>query len=218
MTALGRHFNGRVGWLARNRWGLGLLPLALVLALAASSDRVKTYFWDSDLHEPLVTAQGAWRPYSEPYTLDDGEHTMSLKARLDAVGPLTAQQAAGPYSYVLPSGTAAVQVELSVQADPNTPLTGCQMALRDADGNQYTYEATDVAGGQPTSSCVPADTPGPNASLGQLSEPDPDQKPRPAQYTVKPIWVIPAGVRITEVDLWWTIPKYLAFRTPQNLP
>jgi hypothetical protein len=212
MTGLGRHFNGQVGWLARNRWGLGLLPLALVLAMGASSDRVKTYFWDSDLHEPLVTAQGEWRSYSEPYTLDDGEHTMSLKARLDSVAPLTAQQAAGPYSYELPDGTTAVQVELSIQADPGTPLTGCSMALRDGDGNQYTYQATDVAGGQPTSSCVPADTPGPNTALGQLSEPDPDQKPRPAQYTVKPIWVIPAGVKITEVDLWWTIPKYVAFR------
>ena len=212
MNGLSRHSTRRMGWLFRNRWGLGLLPLATVLALVTSSDRVKTYFWDSDLHEPLITAQGEWRDYSEPYTLDDGTHTMALRARLDSVRTLTDEQAAGPAGYRLPEGTAAVQVELSVTADPNTPLTGCSMALRDRDGNQYTYLATEVGGGQPTSSCVPAGTPGPNAALGKLSEPFPDEKPRPKQYTVKPVWVIPDDVTVTEVDLWWTIPQYISFR------
>ncbi|GLY32980.1 hypothetical protein [Kineosporia sp. NBRC 101731] len=213
-----RHSNRETGWLSRNRWGLGLLPLATVCALAASSDRVKPYWWDADLHEPVPAAQGEWLGYSQPYTLDDGEHVMSLRARLDSVHRLSAEEAAGATGYVLPAGAVAVRVTLSVQADPATPLTGCSMALRDADGNRYTYVPTLVADGQPTSPCVPADAPGPNATFGELSMPGPDEQQRPASYTVTPVWVVPAAATFTEADLWWDLPEYIAFRASSSKP
>ncbi|GAB6898197.1 hypothetical protein [Kineosporia succinea] len=208
-----RHLDRELGWLTRNRWGLGVLPIALLCALAASSDRVKTYWWDSELHEARPAAQGEWFAYSQPYELTDGEHTMSLKARLDAVEPLSAAEATGSMDYQLPDGAVAVRVTLSVRADPATSLTGCSMALRDDAGNRYSYVATLAAGGQPTSPCVPADSPGPVVLMKELRMPAADEQPRPASYTVTPVWVVPASAKLTEVDLWWEMPEYIAFRT-----
>ena len=212
MNGVARHSNRQLGWLSRNRWGLGLLPLATVLALAASSDRVKTYFWEADLHEPQVVEQGEWVSYSEPYTLETGEKIMSLRARLESVRTLSAEEATGSMNYRMPEKTSAVEVTLAVEADPATPLVGCSMALRDKAGNRYTFQSTQVAGGQPTSVCVPADATGPTTLFGKVEMPEPDEKQRPAKYTVKPVWVIPADADVTEVDLWWEIPHYLAFR------
>lgn len=98
MRGISRHSNRKLGWFSRNKWGLGLLPLATVLALAASSDRVKPYFWEADLHEPVPVALGEWVSYSEPYILDTGEETMTLRTRLDSVRTLSAAEPPGRWT------------------------------------------------------------------------------------------------------------------------
>lgn len=213
MKVFARHSNRNTGWFFRNRWGLGLLPLATVLAMGASSDRVKTYFWDADLHQPIVVGQGEWVEYSEPYELDDGEGTMTVQARLDGVRELGAEEARGEFDYQMPANSVAVEATLSFRADPDTPLRGCQIQARDQAGTRYAYQLLLVAGGQSTYACVPDESPGPSTLFGKLEMPGPDEPERPAEYTIKRVWVVPEGTGITQVDLWWTPPDYLSFRT-----
>ncbi|MBT0770864.1 hypothetical protein KIH74_18115 [Kineosporia sp. J2-2] len=211
-AVLMRHSNRRTGWLSRNRWGLGLLPLAAVLALGASSDRVKTYYWDADLHQPTVARKGVWLDYAEPYTDSTGDNVRKVSLKLDSVRRLSAQEATGSLSYEMPEGTAAVEVTFSVESDPQTPLFGCQAALRDTAGNRYFYLVTNVAGGQDIPVCTPRDAPGPYDLLGKRAEPMDGESPRPASYTVTRVWVVPADAEYTELDLWWDTPRYVAFR------
>ncbi len=215
MNVFARHSNRRAGWFWRNRWGLGLLPLATVAALAASSDRVKTYWWEADLHDRLAATQGEWFAFSQPYQLDTGEEVMSLRVRLDSIRTMSAQEVAGTQSYTpteLPAGSRAVEVAMSFEVDPATPVGGCAAALRGQDGTRYDYMFTIVGDGEAGSVCAPVETPGPDVSLGKLEMPGPDQQPRPQAYTVKRAYVIPEDAVITEVDLWWGPPRYIAFR------
>lgn len=213
MNGFARHSNRRTGWLSRNRWGLGLMPLATVLALAASSDRVKTYWWEADLHDPVVAEQGEWMEYSQPYELDDGEHVMSLRVRLDSVRTMTdAEVSAGSLGTELPEGTRAVQVTLSVAADPGMPVAGCQGQLRGDDGTRYAYQQSLVGEIEAGSVCVPVSTPGPLTTFGKLEMPGPDEEPRPPEYSVKRAWVIPKDAVVNQFDLWWETPEYIAFR------
>ncbi|GAB3264046.1 hypothetical protein [Kineosporia babensis] len=212
MNVFARHSNRSTGWLSRNRWGLGLLPLAVVLALAASSDRVKPYWWDSDLHEPQPAVQGEWFSHSEPYELKTGEQTMSLRLRLDSVRTMSEQELADPLGEELPPGTKAVEVTMSFEADPGTPLGGCQAMVRDQDGTQYTYQQDRVGAVEAGSPCTPVGAGGPSVLFGELEMPGPDDKERPEKYSVKRAWVLPEKAVVTEVDLWWTVPQYIAFR------
>ena len=116
-----RHARHTPTWLRRNRWGLLALPFALVASLAASSDRVKLYFWDEDLHQPHRAVQGAWLDFRDTYSDSNGEHPMQVKVQLEGVREATGLwQSTSPLD--LPAGTQAVEVELSLEADPRLPL------------------------------------------------------------------------------------------------
>jgi len=215
-----RHALHTPSWTRRNRWGLVALPLALVTALAASSDRVKLYFWDEGLRQPQRAAQGTWLDFRDTYSDSEGEHPMAVKVRLDAVRPAsTLWQSTSPLQ--LPAGTQAVEVELSLEADPDLPLSVCRLAVRDAEGTRYDYLST-VGSAQPYSPCVPPDAPGPQRALGELDEGrDTDvgvgggdkstgDPVRPESWTVKPVIMLPAGVEVRDVVLWWDQPDYAA--------
>jgi hypothetical protein len=209
VTAAYRHALRAPGWRLRNRWGLLLLPLATVAALAASSDRVLLYFWEEGLHRPTTGPAQQWVSFHDSYNDSNGDHQRNVRVRLDSVRPVTTLwQSSTPAD--LPPASTALAVTLSLQADSELPLTPCHLALRDADGNRYDY-LPNAGGDQPISPCVPPDAPGPNAALGDFdTAPDPDARPRPAGWTVSPVIVLPAGVRVTEVDLWWEMPNYVA--------
>jgi hypothetical protein len=210
MTRPLRHAMYRPGWARRNLWGLLALPLAVVAALSASSDRVQLYFWEEGLRQPTSGRAGQWVSYQETYTDSEGEHQRALRVRLDSVTATTLPwQSRSPLS--LPPGTKALAVTLSLQADPALPLTVCNLALRDAAGNRYEYLRTFGGADQPVSPCVPPEAPGPSVQMGELGGGlDPDEPPRPASWTVSPVIVVPAGVTVTEVALWWQRPGYVA--------
>ena len=136
-----RHALHTPSWTRRNRWGLLALPLALAAALAGSSDRVKLYFWDEGLRQAQRAEQGAWLDFRNTYSDSEGEHPLEVKVRLDAVRPAsTLWQSTSPLQ--LPAGTQAVEVELSLEADPDLPLSVCRLAVRVAEGTRYDYLST----------------------------------------------------------------------------
>jgi hypothetical protein len=203
-----RHALYAPGWTRRNRWGLLALPFALAAALVASSDRVQLYFWDEGLHQPQGAAQGAWLAYGAAYHASEGEHPLKVRIRLDSVAPATTGwTSTTPLD--LPPGTKAVAVSLSLEADPQLPLSVCRLAVRDTAGNRYDYQ-TSVGGSQPLSPCVPPDAPGPFAKLGELDKGrDTSGEPvRPRSWTVSPVIMLPAGADVEDVVLWWELPDY----------
>jgi hypothetical protein len=205
-----RHAIHAPGWTRRNRWGLLALPLAALAALAASSDRVQLYFWEEGLHHPTSGRTGQWVSFQDAYNDSNGDHQRLVRVRLDSVQPATTPWlSTSPLR--LPPGSKAFTVTLSLEADPDLPLSVCNLAIRDADRNRYDYLRDFGSLDQPVSACVPPETPGPNAAMGDLGGgSDPDARPRPAAWTVSPVIVVPAGVTPTEVDLWWQMPNYVS--------
>lgn len=196
------------GWWRRNRWALAALPVALVLTVVASGDRVRTLWWEQDLRRP-VTAQPGETAELRQQVRDGlgGTLPVDVQIRLDGVDtPATL-----PEDLTLPAGTRAVQVDLTLSADPDVVLTGCSLAVRDATGTRYAYVASGWGALQPTVPCVPEGTPGPWPSLGDLDEQlaDADAPPRPGTWSVSPVVVVPEGVEVADVVLWWQMPQYV---------
>jgi hypothetical protein len=208
-----RHALRAPGWLGRNRWGLVTLPLAAVAALVASSDRVALYFWDQEPRLARTAQQGQWVDFRDPYTDSDGEHLREVRVRLDAVAPAS-QPWESTGSMDLPPGSKALSVQLSMAAAPEVPLSVCKLVLRDADGTRYEYLPAYAGMTQPVSPCVPPTAPGPFPALGELDEGrSPSEEPaRPATWQVAPVIVVPADATITEVNLWWELPDYVAMK------
>ena len=135
-----------------------------------------------------------------------------MQVRLDHVGDATTL----PDGLELPAGARAVQVDLTLSADPDVVLTGCSLAVRDAAGTRYDYVSSGWGALQPVVPCVPEDTPGPWPSLGDLDDvlTDPDAPPRPATWSVSPVVVVPEGVDVADVVLWWQKPQYALLEVP----
>jgi hypothetical protein len=197
-----------MSWWRRNRWALFALLPALALALVASSDRVSTYFWSADLRDARQATQGVWLEHRDRVLDVSGVRPIDLGVRLDGVhGTDAGWESASPL--VLPPGTHAVRVDLTLRASPDEPLRTCLLAVRDADGTRYDYDWGAAGGSQPASPCVPSEAPGPYPEMEWLA-PDPDAPVRPQEWRVSPVLVVPDDVEITEVLLWWGPPTYLA--------
>lgn len=199
------------GWWRRNRWALVALPVALALALVAAGDRVRTLWWEKDLRSPTTVEAGATADFHQRvYDGDDGTVPIDVQVRLDGV-----QDAATlPEDLELPPGTRAVQVDLTLSADPDVGLTGCELAVRDAAGTRYEYVSNGWGAMQPVVPCVPEDTPGPWPKLGDLELSAADTPPRPATWSVSPVVVVPEDVEVADVVLWWQTPQYLLLEVP----
>lgn len=188
------------GWWRRNRWALAVLPVALALALVAAGDRVRTLWWEQDLRRPTTAVAGATVGFQQRvYDGEGGTLPIDVQVRLDGVETATTL----PADMELPAGTRAVQVDLTLSADPDVVLTGCSLAVRDAAGTRYGYVASGWDAAQSPMPCVPEDAPGPWAFA------DPDAPARPATWSVSPVVVVPDDVEITDVALWWQMPQYV---------
>lgn len=201
------------GWWRRNRWALAALPVVLVLTVVAAGDRVRTLWWEQDLHAPVAVDAGATGElHQRVYDGVGGTMPIDVRVHLDGVGDATTL----PRDMELPDGTRAVRVDLTLSADPDIVLAGCELAVRDAAGTRYEYEANAWGAFQAVVPCVPEDTPGPAPSLGDLDDvlSERESAPRPATWSVSPVIVLPDDVEVTEVVLWWQKPQYLQLEVP----
>ncbi|UZN04499.1 hypothetical protein [Cellulomonas sp. S1-8] len=204
------------GWWRRNRWALVTLPVALALALIASGDRVRTMWWEQDLRRPAAAAAGETVAYHQEVRDGlGGTYPIDVQVHLDGV------EDAGdlPDRMVLPAGTRAVRVDLTLGADPDSVLVTCRLAVRDADGTRYDYVSSAWGATQSGTPCVPADATGPWPSLGEeldekTTTPDETSGPRPPTWSVSPVVVVPEDVDVTDVVLWWQLPQYVRLDVP----
>lgn len=199
------------GWWRRNRWALAALPLALALTVVAAGDRVRTLWWEQDLRRPTAVAPGATATFHQDVR-DGLGGTVPIEVRVGLDGVADARTL--PDGLQLPPGTRAVQVDLTLTADPDVVLVGCHLAVRDAAGTRYDYVSNGWSAWQPTSPCVPEDATGPWPSLGDdlddaLTPHDAEAAPRPSTWSVSPVLVVPDDVEVTDVVLWWQMPQHL---------
>ena len=198
-----------VGWWRRNRWALAALPVALALTLVAAGDRVRTLWWEQDLRVPTTVAAGSAGDFHQVGY--DGA-PIDVQVLLDGV----ADAGTLPEDLELPPGTRAVQVDMTLSADPDMGLSGCLLAVRDAAGTRYDYVSNAWGAMQPVVPCVPEDAPGPGPSFGDSDDvlADPDDLPRPATWSVSRVVVVPEDVEVADVVLWWEKPRYLVLELP----
>ncbi|GGD19492.1 hypothetical protein [Nocardioides daphniae] len=205
---MSRRREGQPSWWVRNRTALLVLPVAVVLALAASSSRLHDYWWRLDFRDAAVAADGTARLVDR---LDDGFVDIPIEASYRLVG-VTRASAEDLGGDVLPSRLTAWRVTLEVEADPDVPLKGCHVALVDVDGSVYSAEDAQGVGRDnwhfPV--CVPADAPGPEVVPFSTEAPQrpAGTPPRPRTYEVTTLVVTPADATPATVRVWYFLPKY----------
>jgi hypothetical protein len=190
-------------WWRRNRAALAALPIVVAAALAASSNRVEDRWWLAEARDLLQADQGSWAHLEASQYDRTGDVPFEVRIRLDDVR--RTDQPFGDGELTVPTGAAAIAVDLSLAADPDTPLTACQLFLRDDDGTEYAYQSSAPSISQPSSPCVPPDTPGPELDLFEGMDPE-QTPPRPPEWTVSPVVLVPDGVDVTEVVITWGPP------------
>ncbi|WP_332662909.1 hypothetical protein [Aeromicrobium sp.] len=201
-------------WARRNRKALLLLPVAAITAVLASSSRIEDYWWTKGLHDGTKADASGVVHFSDAY--DDGYLTYPIEASiaLKAVEPVTTIQShlGKPEPVTAPDGAMVWRVGLRFEADPDTALSGCKIAIVDADGTRYDAEPRqfESRGSTPIHTCVPDETPGPQATVGSTAAPKvaEGEAPRPPAYDTVVYVVTPVGVKPRAVRVWWFPPKY----------
>lgn len=182
-------------WLLRNKWWLALIPVALVLLVAASGHRLQDWWWNTDYRVQVDSAAaGEWAHWEDTNTLFDKGAERSFDVRLVRIERV--DEVPNPYGEAqpLPEGSEGVLVELDFRK-PVGDTTGCRMILVAEDGGYYG---------------------------DWISEPFRQQGCGPANYGTDPeaTWtattVIPVdpGAEIVEVRIGYQATKYLTLEPP----
>lgn len=195
-------------WWRRNRWGLVALPVVLVLALAAGSSRVHDYWWVRGFHQPAPVTSGVASLVDE---YDDGRLSYPIEARYSIASFGPADEVTLRRGEPLPAGVRAWRLELAVEADPDMVLSGCQLAVVDAEGNRHTADDSGLDLETPSSPCVPSDTRGPQPMPGSTAAPvlPTGEAPRPERYTTETVFVLPEEAVPATVRVWHLLPRYV---------
>ncbi|MEI2821312.1 MAG: hypothetical protein V9E81_14385 [Marmoricola sp.] len=200
----------RPSWAQRNKWGLILLLPALVLALAAASSRVQLFWWGADLHQPISGTQGRPLVLTDTFHAPEGFFKRSVEVTLQGVSPGQAPLTSLGKPVDTPSGSKWVSVALHIKADPKSPLSVCQVALRDGQGRQADYDPTLLGMGTLRSSpCVPEDHPGPSGMSAEEQAEAETEGPRPAEYDIDVPMLVADRFEAKHVLFWLNPPKYL---------
>lgn len=188
----------------RWRWLL-VLPVAVVLVLAATASRLQVFWWPEQLHDVTAGVRGEPLVLADRWEDEDGHsHQRDLTVTLVDVVPATQVEGiAGPERLVPVSGSAVWEVRLRFDADPDVPLSGCEVSLVDTRGREATAASTMLgAASVPGPDCEPEGRTGPQYD-GSRTEGD---RPRPATYEVSVLVVTAADAEPDVVRLWWEAP------------
>ncbi len=174
-------------WLRRNRVWLAVLPLALALMFAASSSRLKRWWWDNELHAPMDTASaGSWATWHDEVDKYDGAHEVrDFEVRVTSIDTVRAAPMEYGDPVPVPKGSTGLQPRLefrSVSGD----IDACDVWLVAEDGTRYGDAEIDALGQYDP--CLPVD--------GDWDEIGP-------RWKAAPVVPVDPGARITQV--WVTL-------------
>jgi hypothetical protein len=190
------------------------IPLALVLALGASSQRLVDRWWPTFPNERLSSASDGSVRLSD--TLDDakGRHPRVVTMKyvsLERVRDYQEADGAKTLSAQVPAGQAMWRLTIHFTADPQTVLGACVVQVRDAGGRQYSPGVGDAVDGvSEFTSCTPPGASGPMASLA-ADEAAQELDPRPPEYDRRYHLLMPVDVQPDNVRVWFDTPRYAEF-------
>lgn len=201
----------RASWWRRNRWWLLALVPLLAAALAASS----WHWWT--IYRPSQFSV-AHRPVDSRVHLVQDVNLSGHKLPIDVtlrVEDHASAPALGGYHPSAP-GLVVQQVSVTFEADPEQPLVGCQLVLRDSDGAQYLPGVGLVADkgnktGIPPNTCVEALHAGPvyDPITGDVGDVLPGED-RPESWTISYLFALPADRTPQELRVVYDLPDYVA--------
>jgi len=191
----------RLGWLLA-------LPVVLALVVVASGSRIELFWWDTELRAATTGSQGEPVTVVDRYETEREELARELTLTVRSVEPATTvKDFSGELVPVEPArGTRVWAVTLGIEADPEMPLTGCQVSILDTRDREAEAASGLTADPYllPSPSCVPPERPGP-AYDGAV---DPEEKPRPREYDVEVFVVTDEDAVPDRVRVWWEAPDY----------
>lgn len=208
------------GWWRRNRWALLALPLVLVVVAVSGAGRIATFWWPYEMHDRVEGTMGQPVAFADDYRDAAGMHEREVTLTVTAVipdAPVTDDQGIPLTGVDLTPGTRTWGVEFTVEADPETVLGGCKIALVDAQGRRADRDTTLLPGGPSSNACEPLDTINPQAELFVDSPPG-DPSTRPPAYSRSVQLAVAEDFEPVEVRLWWEPPSYLAVPIPDAAP
>lgn len=197
------------GWWRENRWWLLAMPVAVAALLGASAYNLHDYWYIQGLHHEAASAsQGEFVKVTDDYDDTAGHTSRTFRVRLDGIEK-TARYPFDDFEDPAPvsKDQEALVVHLDWEADPDQALTLCSVALKDDEGRRY-----EIVGNTQHGPCTPEGHDGPDPALfeGQVRGDVDEGEERPPTWSTAPIFLVPAGVTITQVLLWWDLPDYVS--------
>ena len=109
------------GWVSRNKWGLILLPVAIVVALMAASDRMVTFWYGDGPHDATTAEVGESVDLRQGWQDVDGKHVREVTVTVTGIAPTTvAENYEGEdEEAVIPGADQLWRVSLDFAADPD---------------------------------------------------------------------------------------------------
>ncbi len=191
----------------RWRW-LVLLPVAVVLVLAATASRVQVFWWPGELHDETTGVQGEPVQVVDRWEDDGGEEQeRRFTVTLVDVRPATwVDGFSGPEPVDPPGGVAVWEIVLELEVDPDVPLQGCRVSLIDTEGREARALGGSVGEAYlPATTCEPEDRRGP----GYDGSRDEDYPPRLPTYRVAVFAVTAEDAVPGRIRLWWEPTDYV---------
>ena len=206
---------GPLGLRRRTVLTVAAIPLALVAAMGASSQRLVDRWWPSFPHDRLPAAADGSVHLRDTLTDARGTHPREVTMRLVSLESVTDYRegpGAASQPVTLPQGQVMWRLSVHFEADPDTVLGACFVKVRDAAGREYSPGvARAVKDVLAYTSCTPPGAPGP---MPALSEDEPATAASPARPAGYDRWypvILPSGVRPTAVRVWFDTPRYAEF-------
>lgn len=196
-----------MNWWRRNRWALLAFPVVLLLALAASSDLVKPYWYDKGFHHGTVSKTATAHVVNH---YDDGHLTYTGRGTVTVTGwsSFSRKELAGrgsaASSVQLPPHTRAWGFGLRFRAKPSQVLWGCHYGVVGNDGRFYPLNGV-TAPMAPSNiyGCDPDDSPGPQPAVGKPKLEQP-ASPRPGTWRKYAFGTVPDDVTPVRLRIWWS--------------
>lgn len=211
----------RQTWWRRNRWALLALPVVLVVVALSGAGRVATFWLPYEMTDRVESRPGELTTFTDDYRDAGGERERTLRLAVQEVtaDPTPVTSAGEPVEGegLFPQGTRLWQVEIAIEADPETVLGGCRVALVDADGRVTERDSALLAWDAGWDACQPAETVNPQAQLF-VDEAEHEPSTRPPAYSRTVQLVAAPDFEPVEVRVWWEAPTYLAVRLPDAGP
>lgn len=205
-------------WVRRNRWGLVLLPVAVVLAVLASSSRMVHFWYPYGPHDVQSGAVGEQVHLSQDWQDRSGRYVREVDVTVTSVEPTTMirdwddQDVPGQG----PAGTRLWRVALEMRAPTDAVLFGCQLEIVDTQGREFPYSTTRIEPSEgKISPCLNADEVGPQPALVEGQE-HVTETERPGSWsTVADVLLAEDAVPRT-VRIWWEYPTVIEVDLPQG--